>query len=154
MVLLRQQVTRPYAPNDGCNAGARRLRARLRRRFDAKHDGLHIGSVLIDAAPKDSGFFFGHAVDCCRDSGSTRTKNHGKAQPGRPSDCVQLEAPASAALTGCSALVEGDEGACRDGTWQDRFRYARAWTIAGGSNEIMRNLIAERALGLPREPRG
>jgi alkylation response protein AidB-like acyl-CoA dehydrogenase len=51
-------------------------------------------------------------------------------------------------------LVEGDPEAVEDGAWQDRFLYARAWTIAGGSNEIMRNLIAERGLGLPKEPRG
>jgi alkylation response protein AidB-like acyl-CoA dehydrogenase len=53
-----------------------------------------------------------------------------------------------------SALAEGDPGCFRDGEWQDRFLYSRAWTIAGGSNEIMRNLIAERGLGLPKEPRG
>lgn len=51
-------------------------------------------------------------------------------------------------------LTEGDPLACEAGRWQDMFLYARAWTIAGGSNEIMRNLIAERGLGLPREPRG
>ena len=51
------------------------------------------------------------------------------------------------------ALVQGDELALDDGYWQDSFLYARALTIAGGSNEIMRNLIAERGLGLPREPR-
>jgi alkylation response protein AidB-like acyl-CoA dehydrogenase len=55
-------------------------------------------------------------------------------------------------LTG--SLVEGDPGAWDEGSWQDRFLYARALTIAGGSNEIMRNVIAERGLGLPREPRG
>jgi alkylation response protein AidB-like acyl-CoA dehydrogenase len=53
-----------------------------------------------------------------------------------------------------SALVEDEPLAWDDGRWQDRFLYARAWTIAGGSNEVMRNLIAERGLGLPREPRG
>ncbi len=52
------------------------------------------------------------------------------------------------------ALVEGDELAVDDGRWQDAFLYARALTIAGGSNEIMRNVIAERGLGLPREARG
>ncbi|HEY1491879.1 MAG TPA: acyl-CoA dehydrogenase family protein, partial [Steroidobacteraceae bacterium] len=34
------------------------------------------------------------------------------------------------------------------------FLSARADTIYGGTNQIQRNLIAERALGLPKEPRG
>jgi alkylation response protein AidB-like acyl-CoA dehydrogenase len=40
-----------------------------------------------------------------------------------------------------------------DGRWQDELLYAKAYTISGGSNEIMRNLLGERALGLPREPK-
>ena len=47
-------------------------------------------------------------------------------------------------------LVEGDPNALEHGRWQDEWLYARAYTIAGGSSEIMRNLIAERGLGLPR----
>jgi alkylation response protein AidB-like acyl-CoA dehydrogenase len=39
------------------------------------------------------------------------------------------------------------------GALQRMFLFTRADTIYGGSNEIQRNLIAERALGLPREPR-
>lgn len=40
------------------------------------------------------------------------------------------------------------------GRWQDELLYAKAYTISGGSNQVMQNLLAERALGLPREPKG
>jgi hypothetical protein len=40
-----------------------------------------------------------------------------------------------------------------DGWWQDAHLYSRAYTIAGGANEVLRTQIAERGLGLPREPR-
>ncbi|MCX4815202.1 acyl-CoA dehydrogenase family protein [Streptomyces sp. NBC_01239] len=50
-------------------------------------------------------------------------------------------------------LTEGDDRAVAGGYWQDALLYARAYTIAGGANEVLRTTVAERALGLPREPR-
>lgn len=44
-------------------------------------------------------------------------------------------------------------GGYETGYWMHDYLYSWACTIAGGSNEIQRNIIAERALGLPREPR-
>ncbi len=37
---------------------------------------------------------------------------------------------------------------------QRLFLFTRSETLYGGSNQIQRNIISERALGLPREPRG
>ena len=36
------------------------------------------------------------------------------------------------------------------GRWQQRMLWSRCASIAGGTNEIQRNIIAQRLLGLPR----
>ncbi|MXP19899.1 acyl-CoA dehydrogenase [Gordonia sp. HNM0687] len=69
------------------------------------------------------------------------------------------------AIVGAPSLVgptHTAEGAANDITdpdrveldeWQRLFLFTRADTIYGGSNEVQRNIIAERVLGLPREAR-
>ena len=37
------------------------------------------------------------------------------------------------------------------GDWRVDWLSSHGWTIAGGTNEIQLNIIAERLLGLPRE---
>ena len=39
------------------------------------------------------------------------------------------------------------------GNWMADFMNSYNWSIAGGSDEIQRNIISERMLGMPREPR-
>ena len=56
--------------------------------------------------------------------------------------------------------VLGPEGLIAEGApydldeWQRLFLFSRADSIYGGSDEVQRNILAERVLGLPREPKG
>ena len=44
-------------------------------------------------------------------------------------------------------------GDLNSGNWMADFMNSYAWTIAGGSEEVQRNIIAERMLDMPREPK-
>ncbi|HWC81087.1 MAG TPA: acyl-CoA dehydrogenase family protein [Pseudonocardiaceae bacterium] len=55
-------------------------------------------------------------------------------------------------VRGAAGLVTGPDGELDQ--WQRLYLFTRADTIYGGSDEIQRNIIAERVLGLPREVRG
>jgi alkylation response protein AidB-like acyl-CoA dehydrogenase len=57
-----------------------------------------------------------------------------------------------------STVLDGDASPDRAGyglnELQRSFLFARSETVYGGSNEIQRNIISERVLGLPPEPKG
>jgi alkylation response protein AidB-like acyl-CoA dehydrogenase len=42
--------------------------------------------------------------------------------------------------------------ACESGEWLLDFLFSWMWTISAGTNEILRTIVAERVLGLPRDP--
>jgi len=56
-------------------------------------------------------------------------------------------------IVGADALVRPDGDGYPTSPWQDTFLASRAGTIYSGTSEIQRNIIGERALGLPKEPR-
>ena len=52
-------------------------------------------------------------------------------------------------VLGADALISHEDG--REGAMQLSFLNSRAETIYGGANEIQRNILGERVLGLPKE---
>jgi alkylation response protein AidB-like acyl-CoA dehydrogenase len=56
-------------------------------------------------------------------------------------------------LQGADGIIAAADSPRDGGHWQEAFLWARGFTISAGSNEIMRNVIAENGLRLPREPR-
>jgi len=54
------------------------------------------------------------------------------------------------AIAGPFAQLGRDPRALDGGTWAEQYLYARSVTISSGTSEVLRNLLAQQALGLPR----
>jgi alkylation response protein AidB-like acyl-CoA dehydrogenase len=55
-------------------------------------------------------------------------------------------------IVGASAMIRPNGDGYATDEWQDVFFASRAGTIYSGTSQIQKNIIGERALGLPREP--
>ena len=55
-------------------------------------------------------------------------------------------------ILGAEATLSGDDHALARGLWQDYFLNQYQVRIGGGTDEVQKNTIGERVLGLPREP--
>jgi alkylation response protein AidB-like acyl-CoA dehydrogenase len=65
----------------------------------------------------------------------------------------RLHDTAMAVLGETAPLWRGATENPGDGAWQRSWLYYQASSIWAGTNEIQRNIVGERTLGLPREPR-
>jgi alkylation response protein AidB-like acyl-CoA dehydrogenase len=64
---------------------------------------------------------------------------------------VKLAAKLGIDIVGAHGLLAGDDGV-EGGAFAEAFVFSPASSIYGGTDEIQRNIVAERSLGLPREP--
>jgi alkylation response protein AidB-like acyl-CoA dehydrogenase len=107
-------------------------------------------------------------AEAARLAGQRLRQKLAAGQPGREGAATKLAfAKVAQATTGLEVELLGEEGLRYSGwtvTWPDHadpsgrdaaYRYLRtkASSLAGGTSEILRNIVAERVLGLPPEPR-
>ena len=64
---------------------------------------------------------------------------------------VRLQSTALELAGDRAALVAGASEAVDDGAWMKGYQFALSGPIYAGTNEIQRNIVAERVLGLPRK---
>jgi len=71
--------------------------------------------------------------------------------PGPEGSLPKLQCAAvNQGLTELAMEIRGDEALLRDSEWTYRFLRARANSIEGGTTEVLKNIVAERVLGLPK----
>jgi alkylation response protein AidB-like acyl-CoA dehydrogenase len=81
--------------------------------------------------------------------GLTQIMRHGV--PGPEGSLPKLQwASVNQGLTELAMEIRADDGVLRDSEWTYRFLRARANSIEGGTTEILKNVVAERVLGLPK----
>ena len=66
------------------------------------------------------------------------------------SEIQQRACELAMALAGPYAQLGHDPRAIDGGAWEEAYLYSRSVTISSGTSEVLRNLIAQQALGLPR----
>ncbi len=121
-------------------------------------------AVVREAAGAVVGGAAGDAVERVADAGG---RGRGRERDiGRGAECGQAAVGAVASAARGAGRAGAGRGGCRRAGGlvarapyeldeaQRLHLFTRADTLYGGSDEVQRNIIAERVLGLPREARG
>jgi alkylation response protein AidB-like acyl-CoA dehydrogenase len=157
------------APGDGwrvamSTAGNERgLSLRSPGRFCAAADRLvELYSSVVEGASRDHGSAADRVVDAWIRAQAYRLYTWGTVT--RLADGGDIGAAGSVnkvfwseldiALHETALDLLGPEAELADSPWADGYLFSLSGPIYAGTNEIQRNIVAERILGLPREPKG
>ena len=84
-------------------------------------------------------------------SGNAATGGEGNLAKLRNSDAIRLARDLGCRILGADATLVGPETAS-GGSIQEMTMFSPSPSIYGGSDQVQRNIIGERVLGLPKEP--
>src|SRR3546814_17400063 len=84
-------------------------------------------------------------------SGNAATGGEGNLAKLRNSDVVRLARDLGCRILGADATLVGPQSAS-GGSIQEMTVFSPSPSIYGGSDQVQRNIIGERVLGLPKEP--
>ncbi|WP_328475172.1 acyl-CoA dehydrogenase family protein [Actinoplanes sp. NBC_00393] len=123
----------------------------------ARHVAEHIGALTADRqvlARQQLGRGFVAALGA-RYTGYRQLSKLSRGEfPGPEASAGKLSGTQSARdLTDLAVRVLGDDAPIGGGPWQTAQAVMPGMAIAGGSDQVLRNIIGERVLGLPAEPR-
>jgi alkylation response protein AidB-like acyl-CoA dehydrogenase len=132
------------------------LQVRLRQLLDELVDHANEHGLLDDARLADKIADLHVRTEILRLMawrGLTVIERYG--QPGPEGSLVKwLWSETNQLLTELSPEIVGADALTKDGKWAYELLRARGNTIEGGTTEILKSIVAERVLGLPRPARG
>jgi alkylation response protein AidB-like acyl-CoA dehydrogenase len=128
------------------------LQVRLRRLLDRLIDEAGARGLLDDPIVADrlgELHLRAEALRLTAYRGLTAIEKYG--QPGPEGSLTKwMWSETNQQLTQCAADVLGPEALQADGRWAYELLRARGNSIEGGTTEVLKNIVAERVLGLPR----
>ena len=123
----------------------------------ARHVGAHLGALSPDRqalARQELGRAYVSVLGA-RYTGYRQLSKLSRGElPGPEASAGKLSGTRSARdLADLAVRVLGDDAPVAGGYWHDLQAGLPGMAIAGGSDQVLRNIIGERVLGLPAEPR-
>jgi alkylation response protein AidB-like acyl-CoA dehydrogenase len=130
-------------------AGVANLYLSLRRKLDGALAASGPGLRAVDRDALARRYVDARVLELlCRRSLATAASGR---PPGPEGSVIKLAWAAAEQRLAATALDVLGPGAL-EGRWATNLLASRSLSIAGGTTEVNRNIVAERVLGLPREP--
>ena len=125
---------------------AARRRRRSRRRICARY------ATQVAQACIESEIFAAHTLRLLPEAArGRRRRRRGAPEAVRQRDpAARLRAVAARWKVPTRSSASASRAPSTAGEWQERYLYSRSVTISSGTSEVLRSLVAQQALGLPR----